>query len=109
MHRTRLWVAALLLAAASAASGQSFGTVVALGGHSSDLVLDEARGYVYVANYTANRIDVVNLTTKSLERSMNVASQPSSIALSPDGRYLLVAHYGNFVSPSTPKKRADID
>lgn len=86
----------------AAARGQTFGQVVALGGHSSDLALDEARGYVYVANFTANRIDVVNIATQALERSMNVPSQPSSLAISPDGRYLLVGHYGNFATPTAP-------
>jgi hypothetical protein len=30
-----------------------------------------------------------------------VASQPSSLAISPDGKYLVVAHYGNFAAPLT--------
>ena len=32
----------------------TFGTVVPIGGQASDLALDEARGVVYVANYTSN-------------------------------------------------------
>ena len=83
--------------------GQYFGRVVALGGHTSDLALDEARGVVYVANFTANRIDVVSLTTQKVTKSMNVASQPSAISLSPGGRHLVMAHYGNFVSPESPR------
>jgi uncharacterized protein (TIGR03437 family) len=33
---------------------------------------------------------------------MNVAPQPSALALSRDGRFLLVAHFGNFQAPNTP-------
>jgi DNA-binding beta-propeller fold protein YncE len=83
--------------------GQYFGRVVALGGHTSDLALDEARGVAYVANFTANRIDVVSLSTQKVTKSMNVASQPSAISLSPSGRHLVTAHYGNFVSPESPR------
>ncbi|MGD0200642.1 MAG: hypothetical protein ABSD27_07835 [Bryobacteraceae bacterium] len=68
----------------------------------SDLALDEARGVVYVANFTANRIDVISLQTKRLTDSINVPPQPSSLALSPDGRYLLVTHLSNFKPPLTP-------
>ena len=28
-------------------------------------------------------------------------AQPSALALSPDGRFLLVAHFGNFQAPNT--------
>ncbi|MBI5085747.1 MAG: hypothetical protein HZB13_14250 [Acidobacteria bacterium] len=103
MPTSRLWIAAIWFVLSTAAWGQTLGRVVALGGHSSDLVLDEARGVLYVANFTANRIDVVTIESGTLDRSINVASQPSSVALSPDGRYLLVGHYGNFAAPNTPR------
>lgn len=92
-----------LLAMSSIAWGQSFGRVVAIGGHSSDLALDEARGALYVANFTANRVDVVNLASYTVNTSFNVASQPSSLSISPDGRYLVVGHYGNFQAPAAPR------
>lgn len=88
-----------LLAMSSIAWGQTFGRVVAIGGHSSDLALDEVRGALYVANFTANRVDVVNLASRTVDTSINVASQPGSLALSPEGRYLVVGHYGNFQAP----------
>jgi uncharacterized protein (TIGR03437 family) len=100
---SRCWMVAIGLAISAAAWGQTFGRVVALGGHSSDLALDEARRVVYVANFTANRVDVVSLDSGAVTRSMNVAAQPSSLSMSRDGRYLVVSHYGNFVSPSVPK------
>jgi uncharacterized protein (TIGR03437 family) len=79
---------------ASAASAATFGRVVPIGGHAADIALDEARGLLYVANFTASRIDVMSLTDYTVGRSFTVASYPASIALSPDGRYLVVAHYG---------------
>lgn len=103
MRTSRWWIAAIGMVLATSAWGQTFGKVVALGGASADLALDEPRGVVYVANFTANRIDVVSAQTGALTRSMNVSSQPSSLAMSPDGRYLVVGHYANFTSPNTPK------
>src|SRR6266498_3315240 len=32
---------------------------------------------------------------------MTVAAYPAGVALSPDGRYLVVTHYANFTDPST--------
>jgi uncharacterized protein (TIGR03437 family) len=79
----------------------TFGSVVAVGGQASDLALDEGRGVVYLANFSGNRIEVINASTLALQSSMNVAAQPSALALSPDGRFLLVAHFGNFEAPNT--------
>jgi DNA-binding beta-propeller fold protein YncE len=96
------WVnLALAVCCSAVASAGTFGKVVAIGGHASDLALDEARGVLYVANFTANRIEVVSLADHSVQRSMNVASQPGSLALSPDGKYLVITHFGNFVAPNS--------
>src|SRR5258707_14762748 len=83
------------------ARAATFGTVVPIGGQAADLVLDERRGVLYVANFTANRIDVVSLSDYSIRRSMNVNPQPGSLALSPDGRFLVIVHFGNFAPPAT--------
>src|ERR1700722_20858953 len=88
--------------AAAAAWGGTFGTGVALGGEASDLALDETRGVLYIANFTANRIDVMSLQTKTVKTSINVGAQPSSIALSPDGHYLVVTQFGNAAAPGSP-------
>ena len=69
--------------------------MVSIGGHASDLALDEARGVLYIANFTANRIEVMSLANNTIQTSINVAAQPSSLALSPDGRFLVAAHFGN--------------
>ncbi|MEI9811242.1 MAG: hypothetical protein WDO18_00580 [Acidobacteriota bacterium] len=72
-----------------------------IGGAAADLALDEARGKLYIANFTANRVEVMSLTTRTIQTSMNVASQPSSLALSPDGHWLVVTHYGNKTAPAS--------
>src|SRR5215467_518718 len=96
------------LAALSAASwAGTFGTVVPISGNASDIVLDEARGVLYIANFTANRIEVMNTSDLTIPRSINVSPQPGAIALSPDGRYLVVTHYGNFDAASkAPQQNA---
>ena len=83
------------------ALASTFGTVVPIGGEGADLTLDEARGLLYVANFTANRIDVMSLSTGQIQTSINVPAQPSSISLSPDGHWLLVGRYGNNTAPSS--------
>jgi uncharacterized protein (TIGR03437 family) len=83
----------------------SFGTVVPIGGHASDIALDESRGMLYVANFTANRIEVMSTADYSIHTSMNVAPQPGALSLSPDSKYLLVAHYGS-VTPTDPSQNA---
>src|SRR5882724_1642946 len=73
----------------------NFGTVVPIGGHASDIALDEARGVLYIANLTANRIEVMSTADYTIHTSMNVAPQPGSLALSAGSKYLLIAHYGS--------------
>ncbi len=89
-------------------SAATFGHVVAIGGQAADLALDEARGVVYVANFTANRVDVVSIASRSVQTSINVAPFPSSVALSPDGRFLIICHYGNFQAPATSQNSLSI-
>ena len=95
-----LWLCAA--AAGAVAQAGTFGKVVSIGGHASDLALDEARGVLYLSNFTANRIEVVSTGDGTIQTSMNVPGQPSSLAVSPDGRYLVVGHYGNFAAPNSP-------
>src|SRR5690348_18506226 len=102
--RLKFWVLAMASAALLAGPmlAGTFGKVVTIGGEASDLALDEARGVLYIANFTANRIEVMSLASNSIQTSINVAAQPSSLALSPDGRYLVVAHFGNSAAPGSP-------
>ncbi len=87
--------------AAFAATAGTFGTVVPIGGEASDLTLDEVRGVLYIADFTANRIEVMSLATNTIQSSINVAAQPSSMDMSADGHYLVVTHFGNFAAPLT--------
>ena len=98
-----LWWKILIAAsfAAAAAWGGTFGTVVSIGGEASDLALDETRGVLYIANFTGNAIDVMSLATNTIQTSINVAAQPSSIAMSLDGHYLVATNYGNAAAPAS--------
>src|SRR5689334_544813 len=87
-------ILAAVLSTAAFGSG-FFGTVVPIGGHASDIALDEGRGVLYIANYTANRVEVMNTSDRSIGTSINVPF-PGSLALSRDGKYLVVATYANF-------------
>src|SRR5438552_12842548 len=90
----RFSVLAFGLASASWANS-FFGTVVPIGGHASDIALDEGRGVLYIANYTANRVEVMNTSDQTIGTSINVPF-PGSLSLSRDGKYLVVATYANF-------------
>ena len=92
-----------LVALATAAWAGTFGTPVPIGGNASDVALDEARGVLYVSNFTANRVEVLSLADNAIRTSMNVAPQPGSLALSPDGQYLVITHYGSWQAPNTNK------
>ena len=102
ISRLRFLRLALALCIATGAWAGTFGKVVPVGGQASDLALDEARGVLYVANFTANRVEVMSIADLSIQRSINVAAQPGSLALSPDGKYLVITHYGNVQAPGTP-------
>jgi uncharacterized protein (TIGR03437 family) len=94
MWSRRSFLVLPILLLASAGMAATVGRVVPVGGHVADIALDEARGVLYIANYTANRIDVMSLSDYSIARSIGVRPYPGSLALSPDGHYLVIAHYG---------------
>jgi uncharacterized protein (TIGR03437 family) len=93
-------IAMIAMTAASVGAG-TFGTVVPIGGEAADIALDPVRGVLYIANFTANRIDVMTLSNNTIQTSINVPAQPSSISVSPDGHWLLVANYGNNAAPAS--------
>jgi uncharacterized protein (TIGR03437 family) len=104
-YRCLLSIALASMLSASSGVAATFGTVVPIGGHASDIALDEGRGVLYVANFTANRIEVMSTADYSIRSSMNVAPQPAALSISPDGKYLIVAHYGN-ITPADPSRNA---
>ncbi|HVO98843.1 MAG TPA: hypothetical protein VMT15_12285 [Bryobacteraceae bacterium] len=96
----KYWILAIVNAVMIAASVQvgkagTFGTVVPISGVAADIALDPTRGVLYIANFTANRIDVMTLSNNTVQTSINVPNQPSSISISADAHWLLVANYGN--------------
>ena len=94
-------LAAALASAAMPSRAATFGTVVPIAGPASDIALDQSRGLLYIANFTANRIEVMSTADHSIRTSMNVAPQPGALALSFDSQFLLIAHFGNFTPPNT--------
>ncbi|MGB7762900.1 MAG: hypothetical protein WBL61_23905 [Bryobacteraceae bacterium] len=92
---------ALLTAGAGRSVAATFGTVVPIGGTASDIALDEARGVLYIADFTCACIDVMSLTDYSISTSMSVAPFPAGIAMSPNGQYLVVVHYANYNTTSS--------
>ena len=93
----KLLLATLGIAAASIGAAQSptFGIRVPIGGEATDLAIDQSRGVLYIDNFTGNRIDTMNLATFQLGAPIMVDPSPVAMSLSPDLRYLLVAHYDN--------------
>ena len=73
--------------------GASFGTVVPINGTVSDIALDERRNVVWAANFSAYRVEQVDLATKTLLKPRTVPMPPSAVALSPDHRFLVVGEY----------------
>jgi uncharacterized protein (TIGR03437 family) len=98
IRRDAARLGSLALLSSAAVWGATFGTVIPLdipiGGHVSDLVLDEPRGLLYAANFTARRIEVISIADRSVMREIDVPAQPGSMALSPDGGALVVTHFG---------------
>lgn len=92
-----LLLATLGFAVASVGAAQiaTFGIPVPIGGEATDLALDQPRGVLYIANFTANRIERMNLATFQLETPFQVDPSPVSMSISPDLHWLLVAHYDN--------------
>ncbi|HLK21516.1 MAG TPA: hypothetical protein VKT81_21355 [Bryobacteraceae bacterium] len=101
LSKSYWWKSTLIAAFAAAAWGATFGTVVPIGGQASGLALDNQRGVLYIANFTANRIEVMSLANNAIQKSINVAAQPSSLALSPDAHYLVITHFGNAAPPAS--------
>ena len=102
LSKSNWWKTVLAVSLTTAAWGATFGKVVSIGGHASDLALDEGRGVLYIANFTANRIEVMSLANAAIQTSINVAAQPNSLSISPDGKYLVVTHFGNATAPASP-------
>ncbi|MEQ1883423.1 MAG: hypothetical protein ABL967_00050 [Bryobacteraceae bacterium] len=71
----------------------TFGSVVPVRGTVSDIALDESRHAVYAANFTAYRIEVIDISLRTIRTTISVSRPPSAIALSPNSRYLVIGEY----------------
>lgn len=76
-----------------AAFGATFGATIPLLGEFSDLALDEGRGLLYIANFTANRIEVFSTVSQGFQPPIRVGINPSAVALAPDGKTLMVLNF----------------
>jgi len=74
--RYRFWCLTAAVCLPCTIWAATIGTVVPIGGQGSDLALDEARGVLYIANFTANVIDQMSLKDNSIHTSISVAAQP---------------------------------
>ena len=68
----------------------TFGTIVPVLGGASDLVLDEARGRVYLVNTVENRIEIYSLKQRQLLTPVQTDTGPISAAMSRSGKFLYV-------------------
>ncbi len=73
----------------------TFGTRIPASGSLLDLVLDEARGRLYLVNYANNRVDVYSIPQQQFLPSYTVGSQPVSAAMSPDAQFLYVTNFAS--------------
>src|SRR5437870_9051446 len=72
--------------------GATFGTVTAALG-AADIVLDQARGRLYLINSNLNRVQVYSIAQRTFLASITTGTQPLAGAMSPDGKFLYVTCY----------------
>jgi YVTN family beta-propeller protein len=96
---TGLAIAALVSASIRPGAAQitsaTFGSVITLGGTPSDIVLDEARGYLYLVESSKNQVVVYDYNAQAVIRNITVGKTPLSAAMSMDGSLLYVTNNGS--------------
>jgi dipeptidyl aminopeptidase/acylaminoacyl peptidase len=90
-------------------TGATFGDVVKLGSTPSDIVLDEARGRLYLVNQSANRVDIYDYMGGQLSGSIPVGTSPLAAAMSMDGQYLYVSNNGSSTLTSINLTSGSVD
>lgn len=78
---------------AGAAFTATFGTAVPVVGGASDLVLDEARGRLYLVGTSQARVEVYSISQRRLLNPVRTDATPISAAMSRSGKYLYVTSY----------------
>jgi uncharacterized protein (TIGR03437 family) len=101
-RRVAVLLALTAVCGARGGAGATFGKVVPIGGHIADLAYDARRDRVYMANFGASRIDVLAASTHRLLGPIYVPPAPGTLALSPEGRFLVVGHFLEGTSPQPP-------
>lgn len=86
------FLAAVCLAAVPGWSA-TFGTVVPLVGGASDLILDEARGRLYLINTNQTRVEVYSTAQRRFLSTIRTEALPLAGAMSRDGQFLYIAAY----------------
>ena len=84
------WMFAFLVLPAYSAT---FGRVVPMVGGASDVVLDEARGRLYLISSLQNQVQIYSIQRQSFLSSIPTDQTPLSAALSRDGKFLYVTCY----------------
>lgn len=92
-----LWLLQVLVASAA-----TFGTLVPIRGTVGDLALDERRGRLYVASLASYRIESISTQDRTLGPAFQLAKPPSSVALSPDSRFLVAGLYDAVPGTTAP-------
>ena len=77
------------------ARGATFGTRVAVLGGAADIVLDEARGRIYLTQSLQNVVQVYSLQQQTFLTPIPTDQTPLSAALSSDGNFLYVTCYNS--------------
>ena len=83
----------LVLVAAAGAIAAPYGTVVPVVGGVSDLVMDDARGRLYMTNTNRNQVEIYSIAQRRFLTAIRTDSTPLSAAMSRDGRVLYVTAY----------------
>jgi len=92
--RTPLLVFVLaVIGLAAEGRAATFGSVVPVRGTVSDIALDESRAAIYVANFTAYRVEIIDIPSRSIRGTISINRPPSAVALSPNKRFLVVGEY----------------
>jgi uncharacterized protein (TIGR03437 family) len=87
-----------LAAAPAPAAGATFGKLVPVRGELQDLAFDARRQQIYAANFTAHRVEVISPLHGAVLSAFPVNGPPSTVAVSPDFRYLVVGHHSGGVT-----------
>src|SRR3990172_7061459 len=56
----------------------------------SQAVVDQSGGLLYFTNFGSNTVSVLEINSRRVLASIEVGAEPDALALTPDGRYVLV-------------------